>query len=75
MSAYAMFSLKYPSLLQFDQHFREDMIKHNLKSVYEIDNVPSDTQMRARLDELDPRQLRKTFTSLFAQCQRSKRLE
>jgi len=26
-------------------HFREDMIKHNLKSVYEIDNVPSDTQM------------------------------
>ena len=45
MSAYAMFSLKYPSLLQFDQHFREDMIKHHLKSVYEIDNVPSDTQM------------------------------
>jgi hypothetical protein len=45
MSAYAMFSLKYPSLLQFDQHFREDMIKHHLISVYEIDNVPSDTQM------------------------------
>ena len=75
MSAYAMFSLKYPSLLQFDKHFREDIIRHNLKRVYEIDNVPSDTQMRARLDQLNPRQLRKTFTRLFAQCQRSKHLE
>ena len=26
MSAFAMFSLKYPSLLQFDQHFRDDII-------------------------------------------------
>ena len=39
MSAYAMFSLKYPSLLQFDKHFREDIIRHNLKRVYEIGRV------------------------------------
>lgn len=75
MSGFAVFSLKYPSLLQFDQHSTEEMVKHNLKSVYEITQAPSDTQMRERLDEVDPNKLRKTFQSLFGQCQRSNRLE
>ena len=75
MSGFALFSLKYPSLLQFDLHATEEMVKHNLSSVYGINNIPSDTQMRERLDEIEPDQLRRTFKSLFAQCQRSNRLE
>ncbi len=75
MSGFAVFSLKYPSLLQFDQHGVEEITKHNLHTLYGIDNVPSDTQMRERLDEVAPQQLRKTFKALFAQCQRSGRLE
>jgi hypothetical protein len=75
LSGYAMFSLKYSSLLQFDQHFREDIIRHNLAHIFDIATVPSDTQMRERLDNVDPRQLRPIFKQLFAQCQRSKRLE
>ena len=75
LSGYAMFSLKYPSLLQFDQHFREDIVRHNLAKVYEITAIPSDTQMRARLDMVEPGQLRSVFRRLFAQCQRSKHLE
>ena len=75
MSGFALFSLKYPSLLQFDQHSAEEMIRHNLHSVYDIEEIPSDTQMRERLDEVDSNALRKTFKALFAQCQRSKRLE
>lgn len=75
MSGYAVFSLKYPSLLQFDQHYREEVIRRNLKSVYQVNKAPSDTQMRERLDEVDPRRLRRVFKRLFAQCQRSKRLE
>jgi len=74
MSGFAVFSLKYPSLLQFDQHVAEEMISHNLHSIYKIDNIPSDTQMRERLDELPAASLRKTFKTLFAQCQRSNRL-
>lgn len=74
LSGYALFSLKYPSLLQFDQHFREETVGHNLQRVYRVNQVPSDTQMRERLDEVDPRQLRRTFTRLLAQCQRSNRL-
>lgn len=75
MSGFALFSLKYPSLLQFDRHSTEDMIRHNLQSVYQIKRVPSDTQMRERLDELSPQKLRKPFKKLFAQCQRSRLLE
>ena len=36
MSGYALFSLKYPSLLQFDRHHREDMISHNLEHIFGI---------------------------------------
>jgi hypothetical protein len=75
MSGFAVFSLKYPSLLQFDQGTAEEVIQHNLRTVYNIDQVPSDTQMRERLDEVKPSDLRKTFKRLFAQCQRSNRLE
>ena len=75
LSGYALFSLKYPSLLQFDQHVREDIISHNLQTVYQLKQVPSDTQMRERLDEVQPRELRKPFKQLLAQAQRSKRLE
>ena len=50
MSAMAMFSLKDPSLLLFQQRRNDE----NMKSVFHILNVPSDTQMRAILDPLEP---------------------
>ena len=46
MSAFAMFSLKDPSLLAFDQLRQTD---ENLKSIYHINHVPSDTHMRTIL--------------------------
>ena len=54
MSAFAMFSLKDPSLLAFD-HRRSD---GNLKALFGIGQIPSDTQMREILDPLDPEHLR-----------------
>jgi len=75
LSGYALFSLKYPSLLQFDQQAHEDIISHNLQTIYQLGQVPSDTQMRERLDEISPSELRRTFKRLLAQVQRSKRLE
>ena len=76
MSAFAMFSLKYPSLLQFDTHHRIDpQVRHNLGSLYGIEQVPCDTTMRERLDEGDPATLRKVYKRLFAFLQRGKALE
>src|SRR6185436_5237833 len=58
MSAFAVFTLKDPSLLAFDQR-RNDQ---NLKALFGIGEVPCDTQMREILDEVDPDRLRPLFT-------------
>lgn len=76
MSGLAIFGLKYESLLQFDQHYNSDeVVRHNLHTLYNVQQMPSDTYMRERLDEVDPTGLRKAFKSIFAQVQRGKALE
>lgn len=76
MSGLAVFSLKYPSLLAFDKAVHDDNKVHsNLRSLYRVENVPSDSGMRKRLDEIDPRQLRTVFRRLFGKLQRGKGLE
>lgn len=71
LSALAMFSLKDPSLLAF-QNRRNDQ---NMKNLYRIEHVPSDTQMRAILDPLEPDALRPLFQDVFRELQRGKALE
>jgi len=73
MSGFAMFSLKDPSLLAFDER-REDP-SDNFRNVYGINAVPSDTQMRTILDPVDPGALRSCFTDIFRCLQRGKVLE
>ena len=75
MSGLAVFSLKYPSLLQFDRSQGDKEVTSNLKSLYQIAQVPSDTTLRERLDEVNPAKLRPLFTSIFGQLQRGKELE
>ena len=75
MSGLAIFSLKYPSLLQFDNDKRDSIKEHNLKTLYGIDITPSDTYLRERLDELPASELRDVFTALIRQAQRGKVLE
>ncbi len=75
MSGMAVFGLKYPSLLQFDQDQNTDLIRSNLKSLYGIERAPCDTYLRERLDELDPKHLRKSYRRLFHVLQRGKGLQ
>ena len=70
MSALAVFGLKFPSLLQFDEHSNTDVVKYNLKTLYQVENAPDDTNMRQRLDKVDPRFIRPAFTSIFSLLQR-----
>src|SRR5215470_10627907 len=71
MSAFAMFSLKAPSLLAFDKERAEG----NLHTIYGIERVPCDTHMRTILDPVSPKVLRPVFKSVFRQLQRGKALE
>ena len=73
MSAFAMFSLKDPSLLAFDQ--RRGELDSNLQSIYGMGVIPCDTQMRTILDPMAPDALRPAFRAVFRQLQRGKALE
>jgi hypothetical protein len=72
MSAFAMFSLKDPSLLAFDERRRS---AGNLKRVYGLEQVPCDTQMRTTLDEVEPSDIKPAFKAVFGELQRGKELE
>ena len=59
-------------MLAFDKRRQVD---GNLKRVYGTERVPSDTQMRAILDEVEPDELRPVFKDVLQQLQRGKELE
>jgi hypothetical protein len=71
MSALAMFSLKAPAVLAFDQE-RTDA---NLQRVYGIERVPCDTAMRAMLDPVEPESRRPFCKHVWRALQRGKALE
>jgi hypothetical protein len=76
MSGFAIFSLKFPSLLKFEEEIRNKKKgRSNLQTIYNVEDVPSDTRMREVLDEVSPKDLRKPYTELFALAQRFKVLE
>jgi hypothetical protein len=72
MSGFAMFSLKDPSLLAFDERRQYEK---NLQKIYNIENVPCDTQMRKILDPVNPEEIRPAFKGPIRQLQRGKVLE
>jgi hypothetical protein len=74
-SAYAIFSLKYSSLLQFETERRvRSGQPGNLERIYRLKRAPSDTQMREILDPLDPNCLRAVYRDLFSMVERGKLL-
>lgn len=73
MSGLSVFGLKFPSLLQYDQ--QRKILDENLKALYRVEHFPSDTYLRERLDELDPKHIRPVFRKIFAEIQRGKCLE
>ena len=73
MSGFAMFSLKEKSLLDFTTNEK----KHgdNLKTIYGIKHVPSDTHFREMLDPISPDNIRPAYKNVFGRLQRAKVLE
>lgn len=72
MSGFAMFSLKDASLLEFDKRRAKDS---NLKRIYGLEKIPSDTQMRTILDPVRPVELKPLYKDTFRELQRGKVLE
>ena len=75
MSGLAVFSLKCPSLLNYDRTRSEAVTAQNLRDLYLVETPPSDTYLRERLDDVTPSSLRPAFKKVFAAFQRGKGLE
>jgi hypothetical protein len=75
LSAYGMFYLQDPSLLEFQRRFQSTIQKNNLSAVFGVREIPSDTQLRDILDSHDYGALGGVFVQFMSRLQRSKRLE
>lgn len=77
MCGMAIFGMKYPSLLKFEDDVRaeESLIRHNLTSLYQVEKAPCDTYLRERLDEVEYLELRASYNVLLSALQRGKALE
>ncbi len=67
MAGFALFSLKDPSLLAFDER---RAAPENRQRIYHLQQIPSDIQMRTILDDVTPEQLRPVFTQVFQTLRR-----
>jgi len=68
-SAFAMFSLKSPSLLSFQEQTLVE--RENLKRIFRLTKIPADSQMRAVLDQVEPAAVRSNFAFFFSLLRRA----
>lgn len=75
MSGFAMMYFQDPSLLQFQRRMEEANQQNNLRNMFDVDVIPSDTQLREQLDNSPSDKLEEVFSDYFRQLQRAKQLE
>ena len=75
LSAWAMFYLQDPSLLEFQRRFEDETPRNNLRTVFDVEQIPSDTHLRDIIDSHDYATLRGVFDEYLHQMQRSKELQ
>lgn len=75
MSGFAMMYFQDPSLLTFQRRMQEVNQRNNLKAIFNVRDIPKDTQLREVLDEISHERLEEVFSDYFLQLQRGKHLE
>lgn len=75
MSGFACMHFQDSSLLQFQKRMQEDQHKNNLRTLFDVQNIPSDTQMREIIDEVSSDHFRPIFKDYYSRLQRGKHLE
>lgn len=75
MSGFAMMFFQDPSLLAFQRRMQEVNNLNNLKTVFQIDAIPGDSQLRSVLDQNPGDKLEEVFVDYFRCLQRGKHLE
>ncbi len=75
MSGFACMHFQDPSLLQFQIRMQEEQHQNNLRALFDVKNIPKETQMREIIDGIDSDYFRPIFKDLYSRLQRGKHLE
>jgi hypothetical protein len=75
MSGFACMFFQDRSLLQFQRRMQDEEQRGNLSSLFGVEHIPEDTQLRDILDALPSESFRPLFKEYFARLQRGKHLE
>ena len=75
MSGFAMMYFQDPSILQFQKRLDDGVHNNNLKTLFQVQSIPKDSQMREVIDELEGKELEPIFDEYFHALQRGKHLE
>ena len=74
MSGFAMMFFQDPSLLTFQKRLQDGIQKNNLTTIFDVSDIPKDTQMRSVLDAIATSQLNGPFADFLHRLQRGKHL-
>lgn len=75
MSGFACMHFQEPSLLQFQTNLQEVQHRNNLKTLFDVEEIPKETQMREIIDGVDSEYFREIFKNYYLRLQRGKHLE
>lgn len=75
MSGFAMMYFQDPSMLQFQKNLEDEIHKNNLRTLFQVQTIPKDSQMKDVMDEIDSLELEPVFEEWFVALQRGKHLE
>jgi hypothetical protein len=71
MSGFAVMFFQHPSLLQFQRAMEKKRQRSNLQTMFGVHAIPSDTQRREILDEVQPDSLRGVLPQLWEKVRRA----
>jgi hypothetical protein len=74
MSAFAMMFFQDPSLLTFQKRLDEIAQQNNLRTVFGIDSIPKDSQLRDTIDNVPTEELKDIFPDFISRLQRGGQL-
>jgi hypothetical protein len=71
MSGLACMYFQEPSLLQFQTHLEDTQNQNNLKTLFGVDKIPKETQMRDIIDDVESKYFQNAFKSIHLQLQQA----
>ena len=75
LSAFAMFYLQDPALLEFQRRFQNTLQRNNLSSIFGVQAIPKDSQLRDLIDNCSYEPLKGVFPNWLERIRRAKLLE